>query len=415
MMEGILGQIANPQMANITGALDARQKRIDDQNKALARIAMGREIAKALPGLQEGSGFKTLAENDPQMFAVTAKALGIPLNDSERFNQFSNDVSQLYTLASADPNQAYAHAQQLIAQRKEQGQDTTQLDKWVQAMNEDPMKAVTSLFVMHRSINPGKDDSMNEYQRESLKLKREGMERGVGAGSESVQSAKILEDGTVVQVMKSGGTRVVDAEGSELSGKSRATAVRQANEYGIDVQSSRAGGRTEASEVSKGIVGNLKDFSDQGVAAAQSVPVMKRALSLLEQVETGGFDKAAIVAKQKFGIESGDEGELTYLLAKNVLGQLKETFGAAFTAAEGDRLEEIEASLGRSPAANKRIIKNALQIAEKKANRGKTAAEKMGNEFVASDIDSYMNMTLGDEQEPGSTKQQSLEDLLSKY
>ena len=416
----ILGQIANPRTANIAQAIDIRQQRVKEQQDALARVEMGRAIAKALPNLQEGSSFKWLAENDPEKFALVSKVLNIPLNDGDRFNQYANDVGQLYTLAQADPNQAYAHAQQLIESRKAQGQDTANLEKWVTGMNEDPMKAMTSLFVMHRSINPPKDDSMNEYQRESLKLKREGMERGVGADSESVQSSKILEDGTVVQVMKSGGTRVVDAEGNELSGKSRATAVRQANEYGIDVQSSRAAGRTEASEVSKGIVGSLKDFSDQGVAAAQSVPVMKRALSLLEQVETGGFDKAAIVAKQKFGIESGDEGELTYLLAKNVLGQLKETFGAAFTAAEGDRLAEIEASLGRSPAANRRIIKNALQIAEKKANRGKTAAEKMGNEFVASDIDSYMNMTLGDEQKagvapPAATGEQTLDDLLSKY
>lgn len=180
---GILGQIANPQMANIAQAIDIRQQRVKEQQDALARVEMGRAIAKALPNLQEGSGFKWLAENDPEKFALASKVLNIPLNDGDRFNQYANDVGQLYTLAQADPNQAYAHAEQLIESRKSQGQDTSHLEKWVAGMNEDPMQEMASLFLMHRSINPPKDDSMNEYQRESLKLKREGMERGIGGDS----------------------------------------------------------------------------------------------------------------------------------------------------------------------------------------------------------------------------------------
>lgn len=175
----ILGQIANPRMANIAQAIDIRQQRVKEQQDALARVEMGRAIAKALPNLQEGSSFRWLAENDPEKFALVSKVLNIPLNDGDRFNQYANDVGQLYTLAQADPNQAYAHAQQLIESRKAHGQDTANLEKWVTGMNEDPMKAVTSLFVMHRSLNPPKDDSMNEYQRESIRLKEKAIEKGV--------------------------------------------------------------------------------------------------------------------------------------------------------------------------------------------------------------------------------------------
>ena len=179
MIEGILGRIASPRLANIAQAIDIREKRVKEQQDALARVEMGRAIAKALPNLQEGSGFKWLAENDPERFALVSKVLNIPLNDGDRFNQYASDVEQLYTLAQADPNQAYAHAQQLIESRKAQGQDTANLEKWVTGMNEDPMKAMTSLFVMHRSINPPKDDSMNEYQRESIRLKQKALEKGV--------------------------------------------------------------------------------------------------------------------------------------------------------------------------------------------------------------------------------------------
>lgn len=179
----ILGQIANPRMANIAQAIDIRQQRVKEQQEALARVEMGRAIAKALPNLQEGSSFKWLAENDPEKFALVSKVLNIPLNDGDRFNQYANDVGQLYTLAQADPNQAYAHAQQLIESRKAQGQDTANLEKWVTGMNEDPMKAMTSLFVMHRSINQNPADPYKQAEldikRDRLALDREKMERGV--------------------------------------------------------------------------------------------------------------------------------------------------------------------------------------------------------------------------------------------
>lgn len=180
----ILGQIANPQMANIAQAIDIRQKRVKEQQDALARVEMGRAIAKALPNLHEGSSFRWLAENDPEKFALVSKVLNIPLNDGEKFNQYANDVGQLYSIAQADPNQAYAHAQQLIESRKAQGQDTANLEKWVAGMNEDPMKAMTSLFVMHRSLNQAPADPYKQAEidikRERLALDREKMERGVG-------------------------------------------------------------------------------------------------------------------------------------------------------------------------------------------------------------------------------------------
>lgn len=209
----ILGQIANPRMANIAQAIDVRQQRVKEQQDALARVEMGRAIAKALPNLQEGSGFRWLAENDPEKFALVSKVLNIPLNDGERFNQYANDVNQLYTLAQADPNQAYAHAQQLIESRKAQGQDTSALEKWVAGMNEDPMKAVTSLFVTHRSLNPPAEvdpykEAELDIKRERLALDREKMERGIGVGADATLQQRDFE--TWQRLKKEGNP---DAEG----------------------------------------------------------------------------------------------------------------------------------------------------------------------------------------------------------
>lgn len=222
----ILGQIANPQMANIAQAIDIRQQRVKQQQDALARVEMGRAIAKALPNLQEGTSFRWLAENDPEKFALVSKVLNIPLNDGERFNQYANDVGQLYSIAQADPNQAYAHAQQLIESRKAQGQDTSSLEKWVNGMNEDPMKAMTSLFVMHRSINQAPADPYKQAEldikRDRLALDREKMERGVGAQQNSpyfqpIQTAEGLysfdaRTGGVAPALTSGGKAVTPAQ-----------------------------------------------------------------------------------------------------------------------------------------------------------------------------------------------------------
>ena len=106
----------------------------------------------------------------------------------------------------------------------------------------------------------------------------------------------------------------------------------------------------------------------------------------MKTVKTGGFDNVSLKAKQLFGIEGGDEAELSANLGKNVLAQLKPIFGAAFTAKEGERLEVIEAGFGKSTAGNIRLLENALTIVDRAARRGIAAAEDQGDEFTANEI-----------------------------
>ena len=113
---------------------------------------------------------------------------------------------------------------------------------------------------------------------------------------------------------------------------------------------------------------------------------MRRALNLLDETETGGFDNLALKAKQLFGVEGANEGELSNLLGKAVLAQLKPIFGAAFTAREGDALAALEAKFSNSPASNKRLLENALKLIDRAARRGIAAAESQGDEFTANEI-----------------------------
>lgn len=150
-------------------------------------------------------------------------------------------------------------------------------------------------------------------------------------------------------------------------------------------------------ERGKGIAKTERTVIQEGLDAAKGIPVLKRSLSLLDEVRTGGFNSALLRAKQLFNIEGADEGELSANLGQAVLGDLRQTFGAAFTEKEGERLERIRANFGRSPAVNKRLINQALQIAEDSANRAIDRAIEAGDTATAEDIQTLLDFSLNDE------------------
>jgi len=116
-----------------------------------------------------------------------------------------------------------------------------------------------------------------------------------------------------------------------------------------------------------------------GVDASKGIPALRRTLELLDSVKTGGFASASLRAKQMFGLESADEGELSANLGEAVLGDLKATFGAAFTEKEGARLERIRAGFGKSPETNRRLINQSLDIAMKSAEQAMKVAGEAGD------------------------------------
>jgi hypothetical protein len=205
-----------------------------------------------------------------------------------------------------------------------------------------------------------------------------------------VQSSQILPNGSTVQVFKDGSTRVTGPQGRPLTGPEREQAVVAANEFGIDIQSRRAGGRSDAT----GEASRASNLIARGVSAAESTATIRRALTLLDQVKTGGLASVSLATKQRLGIEGADEGELSNSLGKSVLSQLRETFGAAFTENEGKRLERIEAGFGKSAATNRRLLGQALKIAESTAGRARKAAIKRGFTAEAADIDDLLTFSL---------------------
>jgi hypothetical protein len=160
-----------------------------------------------------------------------------------------------------------------------------------------------------------------------------------------------------------------------------------------------------------GVEGRATKLIDRGLLAAESTASLRRGVELLKTVKTGGFHKVANSMKRIAGVETGDEAELVYSMSKAVLSQLRETFGAAFTAEEGKSLARIEAGFGKSSAGNERLLKRALRIAERTARRAKRSAKDRGDMATVEDIDELLTFDLGMTSENRDPSEMSIEEI----
>lgn len=271
--DGLLSQIANPQMADIAGAIDFRQKRLQEEQQRQKDAKMKELITKSvLPNLREGSVQYEMAKEDPERAIAYFKAIGIPLDQAHLAEQESKDVFSLANIMEKDgPQGALEYARSLIEQKDASGLNTDKHRQWLDAATQEFQTTGTlgrygnAIKMKNESLNADLIAKAKEAKRKAdleergmqlkeaelgLKAKELSMGGGENAG---VQSSNILDDGTVIQVLKSGGTRVVDPAGNVLSGQARADAIKAAQNYGAEIQSARAGGRTAAAETAKGI------------------------------------------------------------------------------------------------------------------------------------------------------------------
>lgn len=394
MDSNLLGAIAsNNGISDISAALDYRQARLDRDEAKRKEIRQNQLVGKALStGLVEGSPMHELASNHPQSYLSLMKVMGKDPSDGAGVHQMTQDADIISAYGKAgDVNGAINYMQESKAQRDRLGLPTKHLTSGLQAIQEDAPKFLRATQMISNTFHPKANGAMNEKDREDIRLKEKELDWKMSqpeGGGLSPKDVVMTPSGAYVFDKRTGGfSKGLDESGRPIIGAS----------YDPSLQREIAGAKSGGAEQAKGNATRSQDFINQGVASAQAIPTIKRSVDLLNSIETGGLDAARIKAKQMFGIESADEGELTYNLGKTVLSQLKDTFGSAFTAAEGERLATLEAGLGRNPESNKRILANALQTMQKKAERGIQAARDNGDEFSASDIESYMKMSIGEE------------------
>jgi len=199
------------------------------------------------------------------------------------------------------------------------------------------------------------------------------------------------KDGTFVTKPRVGPPEVYDRTGRLITDPTEKQRVLDAAiASGIVYESDVAAGVERA----RGEEQRAQTIITEGQAAADSTGVLRRAIELLDLVDTGGFAKYGLAARRIFGIEGADEGELSSNLGKAVLSQLRSTFGAAFTAREGESLKEIEAGFGFNTETNKRLLNNALAIANRAAQRAIRRAEAREDFETSSEIEAALDFDI---------------------
>jgi hypothetical protein len=193
-------------------------------------------------------------------------------------------------------------------------------------------------------------------------------------------------NGVAVQYSRQGNVRVVDEKGQAVMGQAAQDAIQR----GIDSGVTEAGQVAVSQAQGKGSTERAQGIINAGVDAIGQFPVLTRSLDLLDEIQTGGYAGVATRAKTMFGVESADEGELAYNLAINVLQQLKPIFGSAFTASEGERLQRIEASLGRNTGTNKRLLKQALDLSRTSAEKALDRARELEDQATVRELENAL-------------------------
>ena len=190
--------------------------------------------------------------------------------------------------------------------------------------------------------------------------------------------------------------RVIDGNSNVIGEFTKGVKTEDTPEYRADV----AAREQEAKEKKKGEYTRWNTQMDEGLKAADGIPILRRSLTLLNNgVKTGGWDSIKLKVSNAFGVTGEDEAELSANLGRAVLSQLRSIFGAAFTEREGARLEFIEANFGKSTKGNIRLLEQLEKLAIREAERGIQAAESAGDKVRAKQIRESMDFSVEPDQD----------------
>lgn len=236
MASQLLGQIANPQMADIAGALDYRQKKMQEDEARRKEIKFQQIAGKALStGLKEGSVLHELAMNDPARYLMVSKALGVdPANGAEGMS-LMDDISSIYGHTVQGTENGLGYVQSLIKTRGELGLDTTRLQDLYDQGVENPTIFKNTIDLMQKTFNPNKGASDNigtynprDYTTESW---AEFNRTGDPAGLKRYESNQVVKIGGVDYLVdKTTGERTPVSSLQEVTGN--VEAVSGAGEKG---------------------------------------------------------------------------------------------------------------------------------------------------------------------------------------
>lgn len=185
---------------------------------------------------------------------------------------------------------------------------------------------------------------------------------------QNVRRSEILEDGTVIAVTDRG-QKVYSPDGKLLSGQAAAEQIEKANQYKLNqsLETARMGTRGKAEEERR------QEIMSGAYKAKSTIPTINNMLSLLDTVETSGFDAAQKKFTDFFGTTPRDVGQFD-ALAKSLVLQNLRALGSNPTEGERAFIESTSASLSQGGEVNKAILEQMKEIAERQIKQGRFIA-----------------------------------------
>jgi len=372
-MADILGQIANPQMADIAGAIDYREQKMARDEAKRKQIRMNELMGKALSsGLQEGSVLHSLATEYPEGYIATSKAMGIDPADGSGMNQMTRDVYDIHMLNGADPSGAktleFMESQR--AKRSELGMNVGYFEKGIAAIKENAGQFMRASAIVNSNLNPQKEIS------ESDKLAREKFEyekaNPTAAGTDKTFRGEIVDTPDGSFVYSGTGTTVEPLR--DPSGKQ----VR-ASRYDAESVGNIAGSKTRAEVTTKQSLDLAKDYFEKIAPINNYIANYDDATRMIDEGAETGKIASLLPSFRQASIELDN---VQRSLGLNVVGNT--TFGAlskgeldlALDVGLPTRLEgkELKAWISRKKAAQVKM-RNYLEKAVSYLGEGNTIAD----------------------------------------
>jgi hypothetical protein len=170
MIGNVLGRIMSPAQIDVEGIMDLRQQRLERDKQSRQKELLGKAVAQAMPDLEPGSTWHTLAQNDPEKFMLLSKALDIPTNQGQRLEQFRKDIGIMSQLGMSNPLQAMDYAQKTIEERKKMGINSTYLQDVLDQHANDPEPVWRAIGVLNEAFNPPKQEELMKVGKDDRVL-----------------------------------------------------------------------------------------------------------------------------------------------------------------------------------------------------------------------------------------------------
>jgi hypothetical protein len=327
---------------------------------------------------------------DPEQAETILTQMG--LDDATKRAEMSRFAAQLQTVPFAERGKAInARAQKL----QSQGRDATETLKLLDITSEaDQNNALTGIQLMDLSTK----------ERLGLKAKQ-AVAASKRIEAKDVKSSKILDDSTVISVLKNNDVVVTGPTGEILEGEARLQAIRDAQDFGVDVQQRRSKGR----ELGKG-AGKiaLASFGAAG-KIKENVLDLKRGIELIEKEgATTGYINDFLpnmkAATRKFANLRGK-------LGLNVVSSV--TFGA-LSKGELNLAMDVALPKGMSEEETVNWIKTRVAAQEKLAANLEDAALYLADHSVAELIRRNIGMAKAAKNKEKKTELESLPETNAK-